>query len=560
MAGPPVDHCSTELNSLFRIQRLIPVGASHYTYSDNLDAAPLPMAVLSACPKVEYQMKRTLSLFTKDHSGSISISIAISIVMLIGAVGAAIDYSLLFKSRQNAQYAADSAALSYLKQYLNTNNETKAKVSAKAVFIGNASEDKGLIWDVKLEPIKQQDGSLIAEISAKTTARTSMLHLIGMDSAEISVSAAAGAPIQSISAVVAADVSWSMRGQDLLAVKAASKTFADSMYNMVPAFEAGLNLGVVPYAGSVNISRASSHANRLLKGWEYASPADTEFGQTKHYQVGAGCDDSQDRHVETVKLTWDSAEFPVQRFRWESVNFTVPGPDETLADGTTRPTEEQRSEMRCVDKGEVERLEWSGCLQTRQSEFSSEAQLAFGEQPPIPPTRHTDGDPHCPDASSAMRTDIASRSEFDNYIDGLEVGFSTAHDVGMLWASRLFSPDWASFFNIDSRPWNGEKFPKYLIYLSDGKAAPVGYAFGDYAGRTEDLINENTRNLCASLKSKGVQIFGISYAPPSDPNAVEIVESCASERSHVISDSGGLGSVLTSIASSIKTGGVRLIR
>ena len=123
----------------------------------------------------------------------------------------------------------------------------------------------------------------------------------------------------------------------------------------------------------------------------------------------------------------------------------------------------------------------------------------------------------------------------------------------MLWAERVLSPNWASFFNTESRPWNNKAFPKFIVLLSDGNAANLFW--GDIYGSVSDAdVNVNLQKVCNDLKQKGVRIMSISYAG----GVIPAMESCASPNSHFVASESDIGQVFKNIAKTVKAANLRV--
>ena len=157
-----------------------------------------------------------------------------------------------------------------------------------------------------------------------------------------------------------------------------------------------------------------------------------------------------------------------------------------------------------------------------------------------------------------MLPNIQSHSQFRNHIQNLKIGYSTAHDVGVVWGARLLEPAWSAFFGQASRPWNNDAYPKFMVLLSDGVSVPIGYDFGDYPNHSETSIANTTKQLCQDLKSKGVTIYGISYYRTSSPQGVQLIEDCASPGLHFKANNVNVKAVFIKLANDIKLRGVRI--
>ncbi|APE28567.1 Tad domain-containing protein [Aurantiacibacter gangjinensis] len=140
---------------------------------------------------------------------------------------------------------------------------------------------------------------------------------------------------------------------------------------------------------------------------------------------------------------------------------------------------------------------------------------------------------NCPDPAlrlTAFPLDGASRNaDFEDYINDLDPGGGTMHDIGMIWAGRLISPD--GIFGADNRVApNGDPIARHIIFMTDGEmgANPTNttaYGNADMDGRlagfapngrwtenqTAAIHNQRLEAICRSIRNKNVTIWTVSF-------------------------------------------------
>lgn len=491
-----------------------------------------------------------------QNSGAMSILYALIMTSIVVIVGFSLNMRNNVNVKNVGQLSLDSATLSYLRTYILTGSEVEGQAAARAVFYANAELAD---WTLNLNPVVERDGELVASGKAEKPVDVLEPGVGGRDSSMVGVISETAIPIRDITAVVVPDVSWSMRGAPIAAVQDAMEIFGEKMYSLPRAFSDRLNMSIVPYAGSVNVEGSANDVTSLLRSWEYGSP-DLRYQHKRHYTNNSGCNSSHlYRHREELLRSGRSARYRVHQRAWEK--RTVEERERrTDDDGNEYWVVTNRYDVwECNDKGVVRTEPWSGCLQTRQAEFNPTNVLVPNGSMPLPATLHgTTTIPHCPANTSSVRVKIRNVSDYRSITRRLTLGFSTAHDIGLLWGTRILEPRWASYFGLASQPWNNEQYPKYLVFLSDGASVAIGHTINDYSGRNKAQIERNVTDLCNYLKRNGVTIYGISYARNNRPDALEVVQNCASPDKHFLGMSTNIEEIFEKIAFEIRTKELRI--
>ncbi|MGD9669607.1 MAG: pilus assembly protein TadG-related protein [Hyphomicrobiaceae bacterium] len=466
--------------------------------------------------------------FGSERRGGVLFPFALISAVLFFSIGMAIDYSRLVSERERGQIALDAAVLGYVRQYINTQN--KPNVTDYARGLADANDGSNLHWNWTFQDAVLSETEIQLTATGTATFSNTVMRIFGYDTVDLQVSSYARAYIPAVSVAIVPDISWTMRGQRLAALRGALKAFSTSIYQVDPIFADKLKVSLVPYADTVNVSNVPA-AKRLAGNWEYKPNPARAINHRLYYENVVTADGAR-KHVETVNfpvigdLTYRETSYVYSSGRWnfETVNFW------------SRP--------------------WNGCLQTKQSEFSSEAVPEDRSATPYIRAVVSGTWPFCPDSGSRLQVDLHSKATFDTAVDALTIAYGTSHDVGLLWAKRVLSPDWSSFFGLDSRPWNNAKeYPKYIVLLSDGQAAPM-VEIADQTGRVDEVVVQNTQQLCSDIKSKGVTIMTVAYE--MEPQGLELLNSCASPGYNYVASQSDVASVFQSIADKIKSKNLRI--
>lgn len=82
----------------------------------------------------------------------------------------------------------------------------------------------------------------------------------------------------------------------------------------------------------------------------------------------------------------------------------------------------------------------------------------------------------CP--SPAQKLQELTAEDFGDYVDALEVGGNTYHDIGMIWGGRLISP--TGLFASENADSPNRTTSRHMIFLTDGETAPRDVVYGAY--------------------------------------------------------------------------------
>lgn len=204
-----------------------------------------------------------LDALRQDRKGAILPFLALVIVVIIVAAGAGLDFGRAINQRQAIARGLDAAMLAVARE-LSVRNMTPGEIKAyldsnyEAYFGANA-EGSGLKnATVVIDPPKINTETRKIEVSASSRVPTYFIHLagIGPDVLNVSVEAQAVYP-KSVEAVLVLDVTGSMAGSKIKALREAATTFVNTL---VPPDAVATNekvkIAVVPYASGVNIGTA----------------------------------------------------------------------------------------------------------------------------------------------------------------------------------------------------------------------------------------------------------------------------------------------------------------
>ena len=126
----------------------------------------------------------------------------------------------------------------------------------------------------------------------------------------------------------------------------------------------------------------------------------------------------------------------------------------------------------------------------------------------------------------AQRLKVWTAAQVDAYVHNADFKpfGGTYHDVGMIWGTRMLSPD--GVFAADTAPWPGRNEPsRNIVFMTDGNMSPSLTSYGQYGVETwdnrvspqgadvatdTDRHNARFRVECDAAKKKGMTIYVIA--------------------------------------------------
>lgn len=158
--------------------------------------------------------------------------------------------------------------------------------------------------------------------------------------------------------------------------------------------------------------------------------------------------------------------------------------------------------------------------------------------------------------AAARKLDDYDRSTVQAFVNGLNAGGNTYHDIGMLWGARLISPT-GLFASENATTPEGETIDRHIIFMTDGLLVPNSSIYGTYGyerldtritgsagtGTAFDRHTARFEAICRAARNKKITIWSIGFGvdvpdvmyrcaddDPADPtNAVHTFQANSSQ-------------------------------
>lgn len=190
----------------------------------------------------------------QERHGSVAVLVAVAIVPLIAMIGIATDTARGYLAKSRLSSAVDAGALAGARVFF----QDRRDADVKKFFDANFPD--GYMGGTVTEPtITADENAGVLTVSAQATVPTTFMRIFGNETMTISASAEVTRESKPLHVVLAVDMSGSMtrwlNGQRRIDhAKEAARKLIDILYGDASQKDL-LKIGVVPWAGAVNVTR-----------------------------------------------------------------------------------------------------------------------------------------------------------------------------------------------------------------------------------------------------------------------------------------------------------------
>lgn len=271
--------------------------------------------------------------FLKNRRGSVAPMLALSVVPLMGAVGAAVDYSRANAARAAFQSSLDSTALMLSKQAV---NQTQAQLQASATDIFNATFKRNDVSNVSVTALYSGDGGSKVTLNGSATINTAFMNLLGYSQITINGASVVKWGNSRLRVALVLDNTGSMASDGKMdALKTASKNLLTQLKNAA-VNDGDVYVSIIPFSKDVNVDPAN-HDKDWIR-WDLWEESNGSCSSSKYHtrtkcqsngktwtpdahSTWNGCvtDRDQNYDVTNAAPTTESTQFPAEQFNGCSV-------------------------------------------------------------------------------------------------------------------------------------------------------------------------------------------------------------------------------------------------
>ncbi len=432
-------------------------------------------------------MSGHLREFLRACGGNVAMMFGLFLIPLLIGAGIALDMVRANYTRSTVEQAADAGLLAAARARLNdkTLSDASATAIARRQFDANAKlSGDATINDFVFSYDKAHDKF---ELEVNGAVKTTLLSVTGRRVIPINVvSEAKVAPPRALEAVMVLDVTNSMKGDKLAALKDAARDLVDTV---MPDTGDSVKFGVVPFSQYVNIGVSRRGAPWL------SVPADYSV---TNYSCRNTYPDAKKSNCRTVART--------------CMNDGVP------YDCSSEVCDWDYGEAVEVCGDRTSTYKWRGCVGSRN--YPLNVQDGDYNSNPVPGLLNI----YCP-AEVLPLTSV--KAQVKSKISALAVQGDTYIPSGLAWGWRLVSSTDPFSEGQSYESFEVESGIKSIILMTDG-ANTRSPAYPSHAGTNATLANSLTRDLCDNIKAKKIVVYTIAFEV-TDSTILDLLRGCATD-------------------------------
>lgn len=484
------------------------------------------------------RLKNKIRLYFLGATGAVAVVFGLMVPVLVGSVGVSVDMAQSYLVKQRLSHALDAAALAAASMASTDEQEIEQSI-LDFVEMNYPAEKIGAAYDIEASV----DGSELT-VSAKARLDTSFMRIFGYDYVTVSSQTVVQREVRGLEVVLVLDNTGSMATNDNIdALKEASESFVNILFERAGDPE-DVRIGIVPYSNSVRVGRYGLGRN----------PDNTVYGDgTSFVTLPAGVTYSTSRtgtgwygcvveHMDTVNYqstATHQANTKGHLWRYNS-GWRGHGWDPAVSNNDPHPQDINddyegpwdiyyygkiiANNQKCSDYSGYSNSRCSSCTSTGSSGRCNQTYCyCWASQP----------NQQCPYAAVLPLT--SDQDALLDRIDEMEPEGNTAGNVGMIWGSRLISPEPPFTEGAD---WDSQYWDKAIIMMTDGDntidSGDNGYSYygpGAKNNMTVTKMNNRFEDVCDDLKSeeKDVLIYTITFTSNIDSNTKDYYRRCATD-------------------------------
>lgn len=460
-----------------------------------------------------------LRRFGWSRSGSIAIIFGITIIPILIAAGAAVDFTRAIVVKNRLGQALDAAALA-----VGASKETDDAVLrqlAKDYFAANyPASELGVPGTISVSIVNK-----VVTLSGSAQLDTSIMNIAGISKLDVDATVEVVKELRGLEVVMVLDNTGSMNSSGKLSsLKTAATTLVDTLAAEQPDPNL-LKFGLVPFAASVNVGSQYENSGWIdklkknsLHGIQFKNSKNVFTMYAKfNNKTWNGCVEARPTPYDTqdtVPTTGDTLFVPY---------FAPDEPDSDAANnagywyGNNYVNDNVNNNLNVVVR------------QEKKNKYNNQ-------------TVNSDG-PHFNCTNAAVTPLTGSTAQIKSSINSMVASGNTVIPIGLAWGWRLISPE-APF--TEGSAYDDNDTDKAIILLTDGvndignlnnhnKSWYNGYGYASQgrlgvttSSAAHAELNNRVTQLCTNIKNKGITLYTITFKL-NDTTTQNLFRNCASD-------------------------------
>jgi Flp pilus assembly protein TadG len=266
--------------------------------------------------------------FFRDRKGGVAPLLALGLIPLVGAVGAAVDYSRASNVRAAMQAAADSTAL-MLAKTASTLNASQLQANANSYFLANFNRPEAQSLQVQAAYTQGQKGFTVT-VDGTAKVSTAFMGLMGMSQIPLSTTGTASWNNSKLRVALVLDNTGSMSSAGkMTALKTAAHNLLDQLKKAATQ-DGDVQVSIIPFSKDVNAGAGNYNESWIdWDDWEEVNGtcSNTTYKNrtscTSHFKTWTpknhntwnGCVTDRDQNYDTLNTTpTNGAKFPAEQY------------------------------------------------------------------------------------------------------------------------------------------------------------------------------------------------------------------------------------------------------
>lgn len=446
-------------------------------------------------------MLQRIKQFHSNTAGNMAMILAISMVPVALAAGAAMDYSRLSNQKNITQAAVDAATLAGGKE-LNRKSNSELKEFVREYVKANMSpDDFAQIKKLKFK-IDRKEGSL--KVTAKAKMPTSVMAIAGFSKLKFNIVSAINSGNGGIELAMVLDNTNSMNADGkLTALKVAAEDFVSTMMQS-NSVEDKAKVAIVPFAQYVNVGLSN-------RGAPWLDVPDDSTGEEV-------CRERRDVISKSGCSTKTGYNDGVP-YQYESCSsYTYGEPYQSCYSPTSK---------------------WKGCVGSRKEPLNLQ-DSGYGVK--VPGVMNVS----CPSALATLST---NESSLISQIKAMNGTGETYIPTGLVWGWRVLSKKAPFNGGVSKSEAKSKKITKAIVLMTDGENSKSANLPSSPKHNGSNVVQANnwTTSVCNNIKSEGMVIYTITFGAGISPATKALIDSCSSGPGYAF-DAGNAGELNTAFS------------
>ena len=460
---------------------------------------------------------RHLRAFSAARGGNIATTFALTLIPVIGAAGAAIDFSRANAVKADMQGALDSAALMLSKEAA-TDSDNALQRHALKYFKANFNKPEATNITVSAT-YSSSDSSVLVNGSAAIP--TDFMQIFGYNQITISGSSTAKWGIDQLRVALVLDNTGSMADAGKIdALKTATHSML-SLLQSASVTNGDIQVAIIPFANGVNVGVENVaepwidwtyYSNSGGAGW---SGGGGHGGGGRGHGGGGGSHSGGSNNWSRGSGSWNS------NGSWSSSGSSSSGGSSGGSGGSSSSSSGTCSWSSCWSSsggwsstsGTTSTSHWQGCVMDRDQDYDvKNTNPVAGVASTLFPATYS---PTCP---AAMMGLSYSWDDLNALVDTMTPTGTTNQTIGLAWG-------WLAL--TQGEPFDNPAMPsgtqQSIVMMTDGLNTENRWS------TDQATIDARTQKVCDNIKAAGITLYTIQVNTGSDPTST-LLQNCASDK------------------------------